>query len=268
MQLLEITQREIDTLGRKSTKWADKFENRPKLTRNQLWNRPWWEQAEYEGSNIDLSQELGPYLHKKGLKELGSGAFAVVYGRRGSNRVVKISTDLDKCWLKYANWAMGQHNNPHVPDIHHLESYTITTSGHGTRSGRRASPVFFAVMERLLPFAEEHINVEKNLPILAYLARYQGFDAFTKMQRGVGQKQNPFNRPHSYWSPDPKYMHRLNKFAGEGKKHPAVKLFRRVAEKWKNCQGDFHDGNIMIRPSTGEFVVTDPVADEGSGMGW
>lgn len=258
MRLDEITKQELQTLSRRSTKWADELENyKPKKVKKK---RNWWED-DYDYKSMDLSEVLGPYLEKKGLKHLGEGAFAVVYGRPGANRVVKISQGEDRCWLKYANWAMGQqHKNPHVPDIHHLETYTITSTYPGDRPSK--TPVFFAVMEKLLPFERKNINFkdESNIALLAYLATHEGFPHFTKMRKGMAFKGHPFKRPYDHWNPDPKYMNRMEKFAEKGEKHEVIKLFKQVESKWRNCEGDFHDGNIMIRPSTGEFVITDPVA--------
>jgi hypothetical protein len=258
MRLLEITQRELDALSRRSTKWADKYMNqKPKRTKNRAWY-----ETEFEHPSSDLANVLGPHLKKKGLKRLGEGAYAVVYGRPGSDRVVKVSQIQDRCWLMYANWAMGQQHNPHVPDIHHLETYTLTTPGSPDWTGGEKINVFFAVMERLLPFDEKHIDFdnETNIELLAYLAHHEGFRNYTQLQRGVGHKKNPFKRPYNYWDPDPKYINKVRKFAKRGATHGVIKLFKQVVKKWKTCSGDFHDGNIMIRPSTGEFVITDPLA--------
>ena len=252
MRLDEITQRELDTLSRRSTRWADKFMNlKPKKRKN----RQWWE-SEYEDIDWDLRDVLGPYLEKKGLKELGQGAFAIVYGRPGSNRVVKVSKGSDRCWLMYANWAMGQqHKNPHVPDIHHLESYMLETPDVGW--GSHKTEVFFAVMEKLLPFEEQHINFddESNLALLAYLARHEGFYAHTKLRRRVGH-EGYYDR----WHRSPEHHEKIEKYAKMGESHRAIRLFNHVEKKWKSCSGDFHGGNIMIRPKTGEFVITDPLA--------
>ena len=258
MRLDEITQKELQVLSRRSQKWADKVVNlKPKKTRNRQWYQP-----EYQYVSTDLSEILGPYLERKGLKQLGEGAFAVVYGRPRANRVVKISMTQDRCWLEYANWAMGQqHKNPHVPDIHHLESYALE------QQNGREIPVFFAVMERLLPFEEKNINFKdkSNIALLAYLTQHEGFGHLSKMRYGVGWKKNPFQTPNDFWDPDPKYVNKVEKLAKKGKTHDVIKLFKQVENKWAGCNGDFHDGNIMIRPGTGEFVITDPLA---SGGGW
>jgi len=258
MRLDEITKQELQALSHRSQKWADKVVNlKPKKTKNRKWYEP-----EYEHVDTDLTDVLGPYLEKKGLKQLGEGAFAIVYGRPHANRVVKVSMEQDHCWLKYANWAMGQqHKNPHVPDIYHLESYMLE------QDNGREIPVFFAVMEKLLPFDEEHINFKdpSNIDLLAYLSQHEGFRDLTPMRKGMGWKKDPYEPPHDFWDPDPKYINKVEKRAAKGKKHGVVKLFKQVERMWERCTGDFHDGNIMIRPSTGEFVITDPLA---AGGGW
>lgn len=44
------------------------------------------------------------FLHKKGFKRLGGGAFSSVYHKTGSDRVIKINHAPDQ-WSRYALWA-------------------------------------------------------------------------------------------------------------------------------------------------------------------
>jgi hypothetical protein len=255
MQLTEITKREIARTSKQTQAWADKRENRPvhQLTR----------------SNIDLNKILGPHLRKQGLKNVGKGQFAVVYGRSGSNRVVKVSKKEDYCWLKYAEWAMGQ-NNPHVPEIYHLESYQVSIEDQDTdleMGTVKVVSVFFAVMEKLKPFKVKDINIKDNLPLLVYLSEYvDGIDISDEVfARALGAKPESDNWVSQY---SDKFYEKLGKLERQGSRHPAVKLFTKVENMWERCAGDMHSGNLMIRPSTGEIVITDPIWEPSGGGGW
>ena len=257
MQLTEITQREVAQTSKKTQAWADRRENRPtkQLTRY----------------NIDLNKVIGPHLRKQGLKNLGKGQFAVVYGRPGSGRVVKVSKKEDYCWLQYAEWCMKQ-RNPHVPVIYHLESYEVSIddterpnpyirfpSDTPPEEKTKGVPVFFAVMESLNPFKLANIDIKANLPLLAYLSEYVD---------GVHVPEEVFAQAlgvplPTYGDRDPeqsnKFWRKIDKLTQQGSKHAAVKLFKKVEHMWERCSGDMHDGNLMIRPSTGEIVITDPI---------
>jgi len=229
VKIFEITQREISSLGHQTEKWADRNVNQ-----------------QYPPEYVDLNQILGPFLKKKGLKNLGSGAFSVVYGRPSSNRIIKISIISDRCWLSFANWAISQ-NNPHLPKIYHLESYSVITKSHSTRSGKKTIPVFFAVMEKLDALDVETIFTidEAYMPFLAYVHK-----------KGHGDWDGLLGNIE--WG---KYGGK-RKLIEASKKDPIVKLFQRIEKKWKTCFGDLKLDNLMIRPSTGEIVITDPVYSE------
>lgn len=260
MRLIEIKQHEIDTMSRRAQKWADKQVNLPP-----------------QEASVDLNEVLSGYMEQRGLEHLGDGAFSVVYGRPGSNRVVKISHNRDICWFRYANWAMKQHNNPHVPIIHYMESYAITaqrTSYWGEAGRKLTIPIFFAIMERLEKFSEEAVNLKTDPHLLAYFNDQFGFYVDTaEMQKLMGGMTNPhakMDKEGWHWMGSEvdeyadMYYTKLREIAKKAERHPFVKLFKTVEKKWQTCSGDLHTGNIMIRPKTGEIVIVDPIADTTS----
>jgi hypothetical protein len=264
MRLIEIKQHEIATLSRRSQKWADEQVN-----------------LSPQKASVDLNDVLSGYMEERGLNFIGSGAFSVVYGRPESDRVVKVSHKRDICWYRFADWAMRHQNNPHVPIIYHLESYSITSQKqrYGGRLGRKQTvPIFFAVMERLEPYRSDKLNPNIDPSLLAYFDKHFGINVgTTRLHDAMGGMDKPYHHKEKQgwrWN-DPDFQKKYNKYerkyytklgqaAKPGTKHPFVKAFREVERKWKSCKGDLHAQNLMIRPSTGELVIVDPIADTTS----
>lgn len=48
---------------------------------------------------------FGNKLIKKGFTALGSGAYSTVYGKEGSDRVIKVGRQPDDGWIDYCKWA-------------------------------------------------------------------------------------------------------------------------------------------------------------------
>ena len=248
MRLTEIKQHEIDTLGRRATKWADEQANLPP-----------------QEASVNLNEILSGYMEERGLQYIGSGAFSTVYGRPGSNRVVKVSHKRDKCWYRFANWSMRQRNNPHVPIIYHLESYDITAQGsdyYGKLGRKLTVPIFFAVMERLNPFEIAKLDPNIDPSLVAYFSAHLDINVGnTRIQNVVGMDRPNVERHKQGWGwGDPKYdeyedkyWKKLRKSAKPAEEHPFVKSFKTVESKWKSCAGDLHRGNLMLRPSTGNW---------------
>jgi hypothetical protein len=196
-----------------------------------------------EGKGWKTPQEVAKWLRKRGYQKKGEGHFAEAYMKPSHNRIVKISTRRDRCWVKFAKRMLQKTTvNPYLPDIHWIHEY-------GNNWGY--NEFFITVMEKLQPLT---IQTIKKLDPYDFLVLYeevvfhkideQKIDDLVEKYR---EKVEDFEEFHEYY-PD-------------GVEH---NNFYRVLSAIKNmgggCSVDLHDENLMYRASTNTPVIIDPWA--------
>lgn len=64
--------------------------------------------------HLDVSKPLsngynfGAWLTKRGFKRLGSGAYSTIYGKDGSDRVIKVTAGSQDNWIDYIQWSASK----------------------------------------------------------------------------------------------------------------------------------------------------------------
>ena len=193
-------------------------------------------------------KQLRTWLERNGFHELGEGAYAEVWGKPSHRRIVKISTDQDKCWIKFAKWAMNQTANPYVPNIPWVKYYEGTLE-----YSDRPRKFFVTIIERLHPFDDDMDAIvgRINDPVVlaALLKHGEGWmmseeDALVSRlkQLRVGTSESTINR-----------------ILRNNQNHKFVKTLKAIKRMSGRCFGDLHSGNVMARDD-GTIVITDPLA--------
>jgi hypothetical protein len=204
-------------------------------------------------------KQVQAFLKREGYKRLGKGAFAEAWSQHGSDTVIKISTQEDKCWLRYAKWAKQQQGNPHVPRIDMLKTYN-------TKDGT----LFIARVEKLKEI-DDYFN-----KIMTRIGREDdptevgkmlwvgmlGYDTLQDLLRESNIMRSLANSsikkeyfPHVS---TPEMIAHLLNGSRRTKLAQTVKKAHEYILRNPQCYEDLHAGNIMMRGNT--VVVMDPAA--------
>ena len=182
------------------------------------------------------------WLRKNGFKQIGRGWFAVVFAKAGHNRVVKISTAQDDCWIAFAQYAQTKTNNPHLPKIPWIKRYQ------GDRHGI-AQEFFITIIERLDPLNDQTIPRITDKGVLFGIMLFANLDFST-----VDSIEDAYNnQPGLSMANDPEIITKY-------RNHPFIKTVQEINRLPGDCTSDLHSGNLMIRKD-GTVVITDPLAN-------
>jgi hypothetical protein len=234
-----------------------------------------------KGNNYGSNSKVELKKIDKNINQIGSGAFANVYGKKDSDTVIKIAR-WDGGAVKYLRWCLKNQANPHVPKL----------------LGLHVSPdknFLYARMEKLVPADGRKYNWSvKDIPFLTYLKSQSPSTVSPNMNATIS---NLLSTAYGYPEYKPKkpsgdthsYIHHLNTISGgkrfieflntlpeaaseikqSWRQDPMVKTLHYALNVLKKAVADDLDieirrrstmHNIMMRPNTGELVVTDPVA--------
>lgn len=172
-------------------------------------------------SPFDCGLSFGNFLEKKGFKRLGSGTYSTVYGKDGSDKVLKVCHRLD-AWMDYISWAAQKgYCGTYAPRVYSYKYFKGKTS-----------PFYVAVVERL----KEEVGCLDNthpqaftynaIKFLSYPPAEAVNDNIKQCLEGLSPGINQFTTDFNAFS--------------------------------KNRAMDFHRGNFMVRKD-GSFVATDPI---------
>jgi len=182
-------------------------------------------------------------------KKVGSGGYSQAYGRKGSTKVIKLTHDGDGVQtLRFLKWAK-QKKNPHFPKIYGLEK--IEAEPRHERfywdTGGRETNVYVR-MEKLVPL---HTNKYKwkpeHVPFLEWMflndlgsrpSWITGNEKWKKLKREARRKRI--------------YSSKLVQ---------AMRMVKRLGggDLDITLTDDAKAHNLMVRPSTGEIVIHDPI---------
>ena len=205
-----------------------KYTKGPAMKINELTGykaHPIYRLAQQSHSLFDLEGKLQNTDYQK-LK-LGSGLYATVFAKPGSDVVYKFFDSNDKGYLNYLDYIKQNQSNPHVPKIigRLIPLDFSKRQGVSTKSPMN---VYLIKLERLSPLNlnnPKHVKIYQNIVAL--------FNAFTS------------NSPQST-----QFIQRMEK--------SSPKLVDVVADigDITNGEPDIHDGNVMFRKD-GTPVITD-----------
>ena len=187
------------------------------------------------------------WLLKNRFKPIGTGWFSAVFAKSGHNRVVKISTQADHCWIAFAQYAQSKTNNPHLPHIPWIKRYQ------GEREGI-PQEFFITIIERLTPLTDQAISRITDPGVLLGLIHYADLDSSTEesIDAAISKVGNSYNAggTREFYRPDA-----LIKY----KNHPFIKAIIAINNLPGGCVKDLHSGNLMVRKD-GTVVIIDPLA--------
>lgn len=177
-------------------------------------------------------ERLKEYLRSNGYNEVGEGAFGVTFVK--DSIAIKIGYRHDPCYLKYAQYCIKNwKTNVHLPRIFEIYQY---------KNG--LIPYTVTVGEFLEETSKDNADME---PLKAFIDG----NYFTPVRTG-----NNNNRNAHLMHMRRMRVHFANKYAS------VLKTLDEISKKFSGaqCFDDIHMGNVMIRPGTGDIVVTDPLA--------
>jgi hypothetical protein len=206
-----------------------------KVLLNTKWTRP---------------KEVETWLKANGFKKIGGGAFAGAWLKGGAKRIIKLSRKADPCFLNFAKWAVTKTNNPHLPDIPWIATFTITD---GPNLGSR---FFIAPIEKLQPFKKDQMKLIKDPVILGSLLVNK--ELWAEERKAVFRRLRlELDLPETQADALPK----IKRFLNQNKNHRWLKTLDQIrAVAGPDCIDDLHTSNMMWRPSNKKLVITDPLA--------
>lgn len=228
------------------------------------------------------ADEIIEFLKKNKFNIAGDGSYASVWEPPGkSDFVVKVVPSGDLCWESYLMWVNDHKGSPHVPKIKSFRKHIK----------EEENKIFIvSVIEKLDPIYGNKFGFGRSQQYKHFgIKTYEHFIDYcfhsfvenkeslwsagtllhaAKSEYGKSQNWDQYLSkyyPDESWSTD-------DKLAKKGQALIRRKFFRSPLGKLlgelhfnptfnKKCFMDLHAGNFMIRPSTNEIVVTDPLAE-------
>lgn len=170
----------------------------------------------------------GERLKKRGYTLIGRGYYSAVYGKEGSDRVIKVGRDPEgDGWLDYIDWATQKgYLGKWAPQVY---SYKYHRGDYAYRTGKYEGSFYVAVVERLDKTVSrlDKRSPEKALPmVFEYAENPLVNEVMDRLSPGLGSFSKDFMTTFS-----------------------------------KNAGVDVHGENIMLRKN-GEIVINDPLSSK------
>ena len=205
--------------------------------------------------------EYEKMLLQNGWRIIGAGFSGNVYGKQGLNYVIKVYNN-DPSYSAYLDFILENQNDPHLPKIRKVfVPYGSVSDGveYGAVAIEKLKPVQkinwrFSLVYRLKN-AMVNIGVN-NLSFEEFLEKVQK-ETKNNLSNIIQDSKNKINIINYT-----KQLRRLDYFIESNL--PLLKSFYKLTKFLEEMNlevcFDLHEGNFMIRPSTGEIIITDPVA--------
>lgn len=199
----------------------------------------------------DLSRIIDK-LHSSGWRRLGSGTKASVYGKIGVSYVIKVYYD-DMCYDRFLDYVEQNSDDPYLIKI---------------KKRIRADDYGIVALERLDPITGRYgwEDILAKLLGTVFSTMEVGNYSFDETIEGVRKKyQFKYDRIPDDWKTkeDFRANKRVDYFI-----ESYLPLFKSMYNLKKylesiesHCQYDTHLGNIMIRPGTKDYVISDPLIE-------
>jgi hypothetical protein len=234
----------------------------------------------------EQDQDILNWLREKGFKKLGEGLYAQAFTHpKYPGKIVKVVNVSDECFLKYLRIMIKNQGNPHVPKYYGAKQIPLRAwqSDRRRKSKERLLPRrrFFVIMERLSPLRthkselikwSNYLSLDRegilNLIGLSLLVFGSLSYAKEHLSNSVysysfaGRKYQYRNQFIETFSSEEKLTQFINnefKPALENGDTPMLNIIKNILSI-KDCDIDFHMGNVMLRPSDRMLVITDPLS--------
>lgn len=207
-------------------------------------------------------------LEYNGWMYLGSGAYGAVYEHPRKNYVLKLYQD--RGYRTFLNFLESEQGNPNVVMIKRnifKDSGDAYTSDHGE----------LVALEKLEPFPY-------GSPWSAFIERiWSNCPSLTETDKPmiIPKIRNNLQRQLDYWQAKNEKGEKSSYGDEELRSYEkTLKMFDIFLTRYKNLANtlfrlkryvdknnlnvrfDLHNGNFMVRPSTGQVVITDPLAND------
>lgn len=221
----------------------------------------------YEQKEQKPYDDFIDFLQKKGWRKIGFGAFGIVFEKLNKNYVIKVYYN-DPAYDRFLDFIEQNQNDPHIPKINRRIIRQPKDSrdfnyDYGVvaieKLGKLERPRWRWDMVSMFQKFLKGVDV-LNLSFDEYI------DKSIKSVRQNLQEDIDFynDDPHEkYYSLSyRKLLKRLDYFVESnlGLFKTFYKFKKFLEDNNATHQFDLHSGNFMIRPSTGEIVVIDPIA--------
>lgn len=195
-------------------------------------------------------EDIENNLTNRGWSRVGSGAYASVFVKKDKDYVVKIYSK-DKGYDRYLEFLENNNNNPHAPKILKRLKFPSDT-GDGIK---------MVVMERLVPvrYGDWRIRLASILEHFLDDVNPYGFE-----DEIIDELKKKFQNYEYFRSrrESNKLLKRFDYFMETNLDLVRFLLsyakFLKKNDYHKGNRFDLHSANYMVRPSTGEVVITDP----------
>jgi hypothetical protein len=195
-------------------------------------------------------EDIKNNLTNRGWNYFGSGAFASVFVKKDTDYVIKIYKN-DKAYDRYLEFLENNQDNPHAPKI--LKKLKFPSDNE--------NEIKMVVMERLVPVNPKDWRVktaEVLENILGSINPYDTEEGILFILKDRVEDYDWFNSKRE----EKKIKRRIDYFLETNLDLIRFLInytkFLKRNEYLKSTRFDLHDKNYMIRPSTGEVVITDP----------
>lgn len=221
----------------------------------------------YEQKEQKPYDDFIDFLRKKGWSQIGFGSFGTVFGKSNKNYVIKVYHD-DPAYERFLDFIEQNQNDPHIPKINRRIIRQPKDSRDSDYDYGVVAIEKLGKLERsrwrwdMVPLFQKFL---KGIGVLN-LSFDEYIDKSIKSVRQDLQedidfyKDNPHGKyySHSYR----KLLKRLDYFVESnlGLFKTFYKFKKFLEDNNATHKFDLHSGNFMIRPSTGEIVVIDPIA--------
>lgn len=195
-------------------------------------------------------QDIQNNLANRGWSKFGSGAYANVFVKKDKDYVIKVYIS-DKGYDRYLEFLENNQDNPHAPKI--LKKLKFPSNND--------DEVKMVVMERLVPVNRKDWRVRIADTLSDYMNDINPFGLEDEILDELKDKAQTYDYFKSK-KENNKIKRRTDYFLETNLDLIRFLLnyakFLKKNDYLKSNRFDLHDANYMVRPSTGEVVITDP----------
>jgi len=195
-------------------------------------------------------EDIENNLTNRGWSRFGRGAFASVFVKKDKDYVIKVYTE-DKGYDRYLEFLENNQDNPHAPKILKKMKFPSSTD----------DEVKMVVMERLVPVNTNDWRVQIATIINSFIDSINPYG----LEDGILYELKDKIKNYEWFRSNresKKIQRRLDYFIETNLDLIRFLLnyakFLKRNDYFKSNRFDLHDRNYMVRPSTGEVVITDP----------